>query len=333
MSARSKSDTELSRLLALVRPFFEKYGNQLILALAAVLLVRAAWTWWSRSSTVEAAAGWADMLGARQAEDFADVADQFPGTPVAAWARLGEGDGYLQRAVELSFTDRKASAGALKKSRDAYDRLLNKRATPGPVRERALFGVARLEESVAGEDVSKAVAAWKKLLEEFPETVYKDMAAERIATLEDEHSRDFYAWFAKQEPSLADDLLTPDDLPASPTPGDVQTPGQSTIVPEAPMLNLPGLQPNTDSRSPPPADAGKSDAANTDAGKSDPARTKADEPAAPNKSDAASEKTDAGQAEPATGAGSAEPAKADKSNADSDAGKSDSAGTDGSEKK
>lgn len=287
MTTTHEPESELSRLMKPLQPYIEKYGSKVVLGLAVVLLVAAGYIWWSRTSQSAAAAGWGDIATSTAPEDFADVADQNPGTAAAAWARLAEADGYMNTAVRLSFTDRTASAGTFKKAETAYEKLLNKRGTPKNVRERALFGMARLLESTSGDDTTAAIAAYEKLLSEFPESIYKEVADKRIVELKKPEVQKFYGWFASQKPSVADDLRLPNDLlpdtPSpdktgvppldsilsdDPVPGDVE-PGEGSSVPAAPALPKPET-PSAEGASPP------ANPSEGDTGKSDETPTKTD---------------------------------------------------------
>ncbi|MFK7820304.1 MAG: tol-pal system YbgF family protein [Planctomycetaceae bacterium] len=209
-------ESELGQLMGPIQPYVDKYGSKVVLGLAALLLVAAAWIWWSRSSSAAAAQGWADFTTAKAAEDYADIADENPGTAAGAWARLSAANGYFTKGVQLSFTSRTASDGSFEKANSAYKKLLDNRSTPKQVRERALYGMARLEEATSGEDTSSAIAAYEKLLSDFPQSIYKELAEERVAELKKPEVQKFYAWFKEQDPSVTDDLMTPNDLPSSP---------------------------------------------------------------------------------------------------------------------
>ena len=234
--------SEFGQLLKPIQPYLDKYGSKVVLALAALLLVAAVYIWWTRSSAAAAAAGWGGMATANAPEDYADIADENPGTPAAAWARLSAANGYLTSAIRISFTDRKASSGSFDKARTEFDKLLNKRGTPKGVRERALYGIARLEESTSGDDTATAVSAYEKLLSEFPESAYKATAEQRIAKLKSGDSQSFYAWFAKQQPSVADDLIIPNDnnVPVSPGSEETGAPDLDTILKGSGLPATPG---------------------------------------------------------------------------------------------
>jgi hypothetical protein len=262
MTTTTESETdveeasEFGQLLKPIQPHLEKYGSKIVLGLAAFLLVAAVYIWWTRSSAAAAAAGWGGMATANAPEDYADIADENPGTPAAAWARLSAANGYLTSAIRLSFTDRKASSGSFDKARTEFDKLLNKRGTPKGVRERALYGIARLEESTSGDDTATAVSAYEKLLSEFPESAYKAMAEQRIAKLKSDDSQSFYGWFAKQQPSVADDLIIPnDDLPGTPGAAETGAADLDTILKGAGLPATPGTVEGGDGAAPPaPAD-------------------------------------------------------------------------------
>lgn len=257
-SKESTEEVELGSLLDPIQPYIDKYGSKVILGLAAVLLAAAAYIYFTKSANAARAAGWSEMISINAPEDFKDVANDFPATPAAAWATLQEGEAFMKRGVVSSFSDRKKSTEAYDKARDAFKRLINKSGTLKGVRERALYGMARLEECVTGEDTSTAVAAYETLVSEFPSSVYKEEAEARIARLKDPSTKKFYAWYSQQDPSVADPLGMPNDL----LPGTPEAPA----LPETPSLPEGDGGAGTEA----PADSGSDgDAAGTDAGSVD----------------------------------------------------------------
>jgi hypothetical protein len=209
-------ESELGQLMGPIQPYVDKYGSKVVLGLAAILILAAAYFLWARSASASAARGWADFTTANAAEDYDDIADENPGTPAGAWARLSAANGYYTSGVRLSFTSRTASDGSFEKAATAYKKLLDNRSTPKQVRERALHGMARLEEATSGEDTSAAITAYEKLLSDFPQSIYKELAEERIAELKKPEVQKFYAWFKQQDPSVTDSLMVPNDVPTSP---------------------------------------------------------------------------------------------------------------------
>jgi hypothetical protein len=84
------------------------------------------------------------------------------------------------------------------------------------VREQALLGYAVTLETMSDGDTTEAVAAYEKLLEEFPDSRLKGYAADRAASLKTGGAQDFYAWFHQlnpkppERPGPQDQLRLPD---------------------------------------------------------------------------------------------------------------------------
>ena len=219
MAARQHSElqqTELGKIAVKVVPVFEEYGKRILAGLAAVLLIVAIVIFWTRSSRATLADGWNQMAAARTAEDYANLADRFAGTQVGVWARLAQADSHLSSGTELSFKDRKASHSELTESRKAYELLLNDSLIDTRIHEKALFGMARALEAVcdgSDDDMTEAIGAYERLLTYFPDTIYRDLAERRIASLNSAATREFYVWYHEQDPKPEDISRPSDGLP------------------------------------------------------------------------------------------------------------------------
>lgn len=249
--------------------FFETWGNQILLGIVAVILVATAIVWWQRSARSSAAAGWTELAAARSAEDFANVADKFPGTPAVAAARLSEAEEHLLSGVRLAFTDRAAAVSDLKAAREAYSAALDSPALPEDLRPQALFGLARALETTSDSNTTEAVKAYEKLATDYPGSIYAEEAKKRAAALKTGGAQEFYAWFHQQQPKPSDLDRPTDGLPFGHPPID----GSSTSLPEIPddlRLN------ETDGTQAPPFPA-----TGTDAAPADSEKTPEDAPAAP----------------------------------------------------
>lgn len=223
---------DLSRAMSNVTPFLEEYGNRILLGIVAVCLIAGAAIWWARTSTASAAMGWTELVAAQTAEDFGNVADAYAGTEVGTWARLQEAETYLFQGIRLSFTDRAAAVSDLKKAQEGFEQLLDAKGVPAEVRERTLIGMARTLETRSGQDTQPAIAAYEQLIEEFPESVYRTEAEERISALKTGSTQEFYAWFQKQNPRPEDRETPRDGMPMGDLP-----PGHPTVDP----LSLPEI--------------------------------------------------------------------------------------------
>jgi hypothetical protein len=205
---------ELGQLAQRMMPFLEKNGTRILVIFSAVAFVSAITIYWVRSSRATTYVGWARVAAARSAEDFANVADDFPGSKVAAWARLNEAERHLQNGIRLMFTDRAAGVSDLSQARSTLEELLAERGIPDQVREGARFRLARCLESEIGENTDAAIDAYEQLLQEYPESMYKESAETRVAALRTQEAKNFYAWFQKQNPKPPD-IEKPNDGAAS----------------------------------------------------------------------------------------------------------------------
>jgi hypothetical protein len=262
---------ELGRLVEQLRPALERYGNQILVGICIAVLVFAASAYFA-FRTSPSARGWAELLFASTAEDFANVADDFAASDVAIWARLQEAESYYQTGVLKMFSDREAGDADLKEARAAFEMLLESPKTPSEARERAQYGLARTLEATSGSNTDDAVHAYEQLLDEFPETVMKQTAEQRIAVLRTKQEAGFYAWFQEQNP-VPQDRKGPQDgkfdlggqFPHGGLPG-----GGGITLPLIPReLQLPA-----DQTEPVGNEAG-SDASDANSGESSPAEEKA----------------------------------------------------------
>ncbi|MCC7423255.1 MAG: hypothetical protein IT428_23510 [Planctomycetaceae bacterium] len=203
-------ENELGKLTVKAQSFFEKYGNQVLLGTIGALLLAGGIALWVNSSTSKAAAGWNRFVGAETASDYATVADAFPGTEVAQWAKLNEAENYLFNGLQLTFKDRKSGKSDLEKGKALFEDVLKSTPLPPRMRERALFGLARTLEITSGKDTSEAIKTYDAIVTDFKDSTYGRLAAERVDALKKGGTQSFYAWFQEQNPKL-DDRPKPKD--------------------------------------------------------------------------------------------------------------------------
>jgi len=243
------------------RPFFEQYGTTLLLALAAVLVVIAAIVWWTKSSDAGAAAGWQDLSAAfrkpsQTAEDFANVAELYPGTTAAAWAKLNEGEAHLQSGVESLFTDKDGAVRDLEDAQAAFEAALDAKLNDAQLRVRALYGLARTLEATSDGNLKPALDRYEEIVRQYPDTVYEGLAQERIDALQSSDAKSFYAWFSKQKPAPKDALSRPADSGLLPGTSPFAGPGfgselESAVSPAAnEPVEAPRPQPAGDASTP-----------------------------------------------------------------------------------
>lgn len=231
--------------------FFESYVQRhvptMIAVLFGVLLFIGLATWWNQASQSESAAGWTMLESAtatNSLEEFGGVVDKFKGKPPGQWAQLQIAEKTLQSAMPLMFTNRDIAVADLKRSREGFDSLLQDKSVPPVIRERALWGLALTLETGCDGDTAKPIEAYERLLSDFPDSIFKTVAEERIRSLKKPSTREFYTWFSKENPK-----------PPEASPRDYKTDGM-----RIPGIDMPGMEPD-DFKPNLPSPGDKSDAA------------------------------------------------------------------------
>ena len=237
---RDLNTNELEKIAVKAKPFFEQHQNTMIYAVCGVLLVSAAAFYVSRSMGGGDPVGWESYLSASRlgtSEEFGKVAEKFPNKPVGQWALLNEAEIYLNQGIRSSFTDRKAAISDLNASQEKFEKLLAFNSLPPKVEERALYGLSRCLESTSQGETEKAVKAYQEFVRKFPDSPFTPQAERQIKVLNSEDGKEFYAWFAQQDPKPEDRKRPNDGLfPGHPS----VDPGNLIRLPQVPdALKLP----------------------------------------------------------------------------------------------
>ncbi len=185
--------------------FFEVHGTKIVGAIAVLVVAAIIWAVWANSANDSQVEAWTALSTAIQsnepsAETFGSVADRFADSPAGAWARLQEAELAFETGLPLMFRDREAGTTDLERAEKAFQQVLDNSSASATARERALFGLAKTKESLCTGDTEPVIAVYRKLLQEFPTTIYKTYADERIKALETEGAKAFYAWWGEQKP-------------------------------------------------------------------------------------------------------------------------------------
>src|SRR5579863_5197894 len=83
--------------------YVHKHTNQILIAAAVVVVAIIALVYWRFSTGSVDTQAWQALSNASTPADFGTVADKYAGTPVAAWARLREGEAQLSSGIRLLF--------------------------------------------------------------------------------------------------------------------------------------------------------------------------------------------------------------------------------------
>lgn len=256
---------DLSKLLVHAEPFLEKYGVKTLVTAGIIFVLVIVYLSWSSSQTKRDAEGWTRLAACNSTADFKNVVDEFPGTKVAEWALVHAAESELQSGIRNSFSDRSAGDRDLKSAKEQFQTLLDSATTLPEIRERALFGMARAEESTSDGDLKKAIDLYKKLIQDYPTSIFRKLAeqrvkpveGEKVAVLDQEGTKGFYKWFHAQTPKPGDRQRPGFNMPLpGAAPGGAKKEGGLPGLPDLPALpTLPGLpEPVTSS---PPSDEKK----------------------------------------------------------------------------
>jgi hypothetical protein len=181
--------------------FIDVHGNRLMIGVCLACLPLAGLIYYLRSESNAQAAAWRDFsaaISAGKAEDFHAVWQDHPGTAPAYWARVQEGEHRLNLGVQSMFRNVETGTDELKKARDSFQAIIdNPRKAPPELRDRALLGLGRALESMSDGTEADAIKAYESLVKEFPNSIYKKDAEERIAILSKGSGQEFYNWFTK----------------------------------------------------------------------------------------------------------------------------------------
>ncbi len=195
---------DLSKVLDRTKPFLEAYGASILMALVGGIVLAIGYYVWSNSTHSRREAGWAELAAAQSAEDFDTVVEDFPGTKVAFWAKLRSAESHLQSGIPQAFSNRAGALDSLEQAKTRFQELADAPGAPPEVRERALFGLGRTLETLSDGNAQPAIDAYQKLVDDFPESVYRTEAEARVTDLKTGSAQEFYAWFHKQNPTPAD---------------------------------------------------------------------------------------------------------------------------------
>jgi|GEM_PF-5196782 len=192
---------DLGKFAEKMAVFIDVHGNRLMIAVCLACLPLAGIIYWWRSDNNAQAAAWRDFSAAinvDKAEEFRAVWKDHPDTAPAYWARIHEGEKWLSLGIQSMFRNVENGMEELKNAQAAFQSIIDaSRKAPPELRDRALLGMGRTLESMSNGSEDQAVKTYETLLKDFPDSIYKQDAEERIAVLKRGSGQEFYAWFSK----------------------------------------------------------------------------------------------------------------------------------------
>ncbi|HEY2827323.1 MAG TPA: tetratricopeptide repeat protein [Pirellulales bacterium] len=174
--------------------------------------------------------------------ELQNTMDEYRGTQPAMIAQLVLAERMLDDGTNRLFVDKQAGRENIFKAAEAFAGV-EKEAHDSSLRNWALYGLARAHESMG--DLDRARDDFQRLLKEYPEGSLADAARSHVRRLNQPATKEFYDWFAKQDPRppAAENLpgvpgLKPsfnlEDRPDAGSPGDVKLPSALPTEPVGP---------------------------------------------------------------------------------------------------
>lgn len=188
---------DLSVLLQKLNRFLEKHGNRISIGICLATALLVGWILWQRNVKAREQVAWSQLSGSSSPDDLEDVWKKNPDASAAPWARLVEAEQRLTNGIQSMFLDVEAGRKELEQARKSFEVLSELGSAPRMVKERALFGLARAEESLSDGSTQEAQKAYQRLVERFPDSFFKEKSEQRLRELSTGGSAEFYQWFAK----------------------------------------------------------------------------------------------------------------------------------------
>ncbi|HEY2760708.1 MAG TPA: tetratricopeptide repeat protein [Pirellulales bacterium] len=206
MKAEHRHELQTNELAAWLEDTIEKLKpyTRLIIGLAvALLVILGVYTYLNaleRRGQTEASDQYVAALNSLSMsgdQDLRAVVDRYRGTPPAVLAQLVLAEAQLSDGTNELYTNK--SAAREKLSRSAGDFNTAEQTTHDPMlRAWALYGQGRAYESLGS--LERARTAYQTLIKDYPESALLDAARNHLNQLDRGSVKDFYDWFAKQEP-------------------------------------------------------------------------------------------------------------------------------------
>ena len=182
--------------------WIEENYKTILGALVAIGVIVGVYVMLSRSSAAKSEKSWDSYytaMSTQNADAMRDVAENFADTTAGQWARLWLGDQLLQNGIDQLFQDRAQANDELKKAITEYETVLKERTDP-LLAQRADLGLARAYESLDKLDDARKI--YRELADEskWPDAAFAKEAQARLNDLERPKIKEFYDWFAAQDP-------------------------------------------------------------------------------------------------------------------------------------
>ncbi|MGB7346330.1 MAG: tetratricopeptide repeat protein [Pirellulaceae bacterium] len=224
-SEQKLHENELAVWLGKINTSVEPYTKLIAVVVFALIAAAVAWGLYSSNEAGKRSDATLSLL-----MQDPEVAEKFPGTPASAWSLLYSANDDLESGIASLYQNRADAETMLSSARDSFNDAL-KSSDDRLLQSRANLGLAMTAESLGKLD--EAIDFYKKVSSLNESDAMVSKAKSRIEELSSPDTKDFIAWFEKQDFSPADPSLPP-ELPTG------------ASLPEMPDLTLPTLGTSND---------------------------------------------------------------------------------------
>ena len=164
-----------------------------------------------------------------EVDRLTEVAESYADTEAGLWALQSAADVNLAEGTQDMFRDREQARAELEEAEVNYTSVAQRTNDP-LLKQRAMFGQAQSLESMG--NFGAAEQKYQEVAEQWPASGVGQLAQRRLEMLQRPATREWYAWFAEQEPApspLADPSLF-NDLPSLPESPNISLPQPGELI-------------------------------------------------------------------------------------------------------
>jgi hypothetical protein len=198
----------LAQTLTTIKPYQNAIIGGVIVVLLAVILTM----WWNSESASQANKAWTQFFAAfdqGSTAALANVAENNPRSSAAPVADLASADILLAQGCNMLFTNKATANQSLNKAVELFEKVIEQ-SGKAALKAQATFGLAKARESQG--KLETASKLYNDVKTKWPDTVFAQMAAQRLKDLDRPSIKQVYDQFAKYDPKPVFNSL-PDSKP------------------------------------------------------------------------------------------------------------------------
>jgi hypothetical protein len=174
---------------------------------------------YSSSQKAAEASAWTNFyfnLASDDPDDFVAVADDFPGSSAAGWARQTAGATFLSQGIQALYRNRAEGEKLLNQAIEAFDDA--SQSKEAELHNKAVFCLAQAHEALG--QLDKAAEGYEAVSKSLDFPALAEEAGKRLDYISSDAGKNFYAWFDRLDPKpdapidLSGDLSLPPTSPS-----------------------------------------------------------------------------------------------------------------------